>query len=200
MKGLRPRMACVGLVCAVGGYTIIRSKGGSDENKTAQPPVTTPAATATPTPAATATAPAAMPEAPKVAQADTTKPTENSAAATTATGDKPATATPATTPNPAKPEKEPTAAVEKPAGLSVPISSDPAGASVTVDGKPVEGQTPTTLPSLDGKKVYEVKLTMKGFHDWKVKLKPKAGDCCVFCSYGSVPCPPIQESRSCCHN
>ena len=26
-------------------------------------------------------------------------------------------------------------------------------------------------------------------------LRPKAGDCCVFCSYGSVPCPPIQEAR-----
>jgi hypothetical protein len=26
-------------------------------------------------------------------------------------------------------------------------------------------------------------------------LKPKAGDCCVFCSYGSVPCPSIQEKR-----
>jgi hypothetical protein len=24
-------------------------------------------------------------------------------------------------------------------------------------------------------------------------LKPKAGDCCVFCSYGTVPCPPMQE-------
>jgi hypothetical protein len=23
-------------------------------------------------------------------------------------------------------------------------------------------------------------------------LKPKRGDCCVFCSYGSVPCPPKQ--------
>src|SRR3954454_18233855 len=27
-------------------------------------------------------------------------------------------------------------------------------------------------------------------------LKPKHGDCCVFCSYGSVPCPPIQAARS----
>ena len=27
-------------------------------------------------------------------------------------------------------------------------------------------------------------------------LRPKAGDCCVFCSYGSVPCPPIQIERS----
>lgn len=29
-------------------------------------------------------------------------------------------------------------------------------------------------------------------------LRPKPGDCCVFCSYGSVPCPPIQQRRSCC--
>ena len=27
-------------------------------------------------------------------------------------------------------------------------------------------------------------------------LKPKPGDCCVFCSYGSVPCPPIQAERA----
>lgn len=26
-------------------------------------------------------------------------------------------------------------------------------------------------------------------------LRPLAGDCCVYCSYGSVPCPPIQEER-----
>jgi hypothetical protein len=29
-------------------------------------------------------------------------------------------------------------------------------------------------------------------------LKPKPGDCCVFCSYGSVQCPPKQEDKSCC--
>ena len=28
-----------------------------------------------------------------------------------------------------------------------------------------------------------------------ILLRPKAGDCCVFCSYGSVPCPPIQLER-----
>lgn len=27
-------------------------------------------------------------------------------------------------------------------------------------------------------------------------LRPKLGDCCVFCSYGSVPCPPIQMARA----
>lgn len=29
-------------------------------------------------------------------------------------------------------------------------------------------------------------------------LRPNAGDCCVFCSFGSVKCPPIQAQRSCC--
>ncbi|MCR8914329.1 hypothetical protein FDP08_12375 [Marinobacter panjinensis] len=29
-------------------------------------------------------------------------------------------------------------------------------------------------------------------------LKPKQGDCCVFCSYGTVPCPPIQQGSGCC--
>ena len=32
----------------------------------------------------------------------------------------------------------------------------------------------------------------------KTRLKPKPGDCCVFCSYGTVPCPPIQAG-DCCH-
>jgi len=29
-------------------------------------------------------------------------------------------------------------------------------------------------------------------------LKPLKGDCCVFCSYGDVACPPIQQENSCC--
>jgi hypothetical protein len=28
-------------------------------------------------------------------------------------------------------------------------------------------------------------------------LKPLKGDCCVYCSYGSVKCPPIQECGIC---
>ncbi|MFL4978430.1 MAG: GDCCVxC domain-containing (seleno)protein [Xanthobacteraceae bacterium] len=27
-------------------------------------------------------------------------------------------------------------------------------------------------------------------------LRPEHGDCCVFCSYGSAPCPPIQAGLS----
>lgn len=26
----------------------------------------------------------------------------------------------------------------------------------------------------------------------KIVLKPKVGDCCVFCSYGEIKCPPKQ--------
>ncbi|WP_300165680.1 GDCCVxC domain-containing (seleno)protein [Bradyrhizobium sp.] len=42
------------------------------------------------------------------------------------------------------------------------------------------------------------------FYDCKTcgaRMKPKPGDCCVFCSYGTVPCPPVQASRgtsTCC--
>ena len=34
----------------------------------------------------------------------------------------------------------------------------------------------------------------------KEEIKAKAGDCCVYCSYGSAPCPSSQEGldiRSC---
>lgn len=29
-------------------------------------------------------------------------------------------------------------------------------------------------------------------------IRAKPGDCCVFCSYGSVKCPPMQRSSDCC--
>jgi hypothetical protein len=32
----------------------------------------------------------------------------------------------------------------------------------------------------------------------KAVLRPKAGDCCVFCSYGTNKCPPIQADESSC--
>ncbi|MDX1591483.1 MAG: GDCCVxC domain-containing (seleno)protein [Balneolaceae bacterium] len=38
---------------------------------------------------------------------------------------------------------------------------------------------------------YECKMCSK-------LIKPKNEDCCVFCSYGSVPCPPVQNSEKCC--
>lgn len=29
-------------------------------------------------------------------------------------------------------------------------------------------------------------------------LKPNQGDCCVYCSFGTVACPPIQLNQDCC--
>ncbi len=39
------------------------------------------------------------------------------------------------------------------------------------------------------------------FYDCKgcgKRLKPLPGDCCVFCSYGTVKCPPMQSGETCC--
>jgi len=41
------------------------------------------------------------------------------------------------------------------------------------------------------------------FYDCKscgATLKPLPGDCCVFCSYGDVQCPPQQTDGSCCRS
>lgn len=32
----------------------------------------------------------------------------------------------------------------------------------------------------------------------KTRLQPLHGDCCVFCSYGTEKCPPIQLGQACC--
>ncbi|WP_298827404.1 GDCCVxC domain-containing (seleno)protein [uncultured Piscinibacter sp.] len=29
-------------------------------------------------------------------------------------------------------------------------------------------------------------------------LRPTPGNCCVFCSFGTVKCPPVQLQRGCC--
>jgi len=39
------------------------------------------------------------------------------------------------------------------------------------------------------------------FYDCKgcgAVLKPRPGDCCVYCSYGTAACPPIQQGKACC--
>jgi hypothetical protein len=32
----------------------------------------------------------------------------------------------------------------------------------------------------------------------KTLLRPLPGDCCVYCSFGTVKCPPMQEHPGCC--
>ena len=29
-------------------------------------------------------------------------------------------------------------------------------------------------------------------------LKPNNGDCYVYCTHATIPCPPIQENQKCC--
>ncbi|HEY8138937.1 MAG TPA: GDCCVxC domain-containing (seleno)protein [Methylocystis sp.] len=58
--------------------------------------------------------------------------------------------------------------------------------------RPVCGHAETLTMALDSSQIR---------HDCAAcgaALKPKPGDCCVFCSCGDVPCPPMQESRGCC--
>ena len=59
-----------------------------------------------------------------------------------------------------------------------------------------------TCPNCGHKKLEEMPTNACQFfyecESCKTVLKPIEGDCCVYCSYGSVPCPPIQENKSCC--
>ncbi len=59
-----------------------------------------------------------------------------------------------------------------------------------------------TCPHCGHKKVEEMPTNACQFfyecENCKEVIKPEEGDCCVYCSYGTVPCPPIQNNKSCC--
>ena len=68
--------------------------------------------------------------------------------------------------------------------------------------RPVELQSVITCPHC-GHQRQETMPTDACVHFYEcpnchAMLRPKSGDCCVFCSYGSVKCPPIQSGGSCC--
>ena len=72
---------------------------------------------------------------------------------------------------------------------------------------PLEGDAPVILESVltcphCGRRSREVMPTDACLFFWDcpgcgVRLKPMPGHCCVFCSYGSVKCPPIQAESGC---
>jgi hypothetical protein len=73
---------------------------------------------------------------------------------------------------------------------------------VTYNGKTIELESTITCPKCGYKKT-EIMPTdaCQFFYDCencKTVLKPLQGDCCVYCSYGSVKCPPIQSGENCC--
>ncbi|MBZ9731526.1 hypothetical protein LB467_17705 [Salegentibacter sp. JZCK2] len=59
-----------------------------------------------------------------------------------------------------------------------------------------------TCPECGHKKVEEMPSESCQFfyqcENCKSVLRPIEGDCCVYCSYGSLACPSIQEKRDCC--
>ncbi|WP_415895191.1 GDCCVxC domain-containing (seleno)protein [Providencia huaxiensis] len=61
----------------------------------------------------------------------------------------------------------------------------------------IELKSELTCPECHFKQVEKMSTdACQWFYECKhcgVLLKPLKGDCCVFCSYGSVKCPPIQE-------
>jgi len=59
-----------------------------------------------------------------------------------------------------------------------------------------------TCPKCSFKKVEEMPTNACRYfyecNSCKAVLKPIKGDCCVYCSYGSIACPPIQQDQNCC--
>ncbi len=73
---------------------------------------------------------------------------------------------------------------------------------ITYNGKTVELESVITCPECGYKKTEMMPTdSCQYFYECekcKKVLKPLKGDCCVYCSYGSVKCPPIQAGDKCC--
>lgn len=74
--------------------------------------------------------------------------------------------------------------------------------TATYNGKPVELISVLSCPGCGHQKAEQMPTdacvyfyTCENCH---AVLKPLAGDCCVYCSYGNVKCPPIQAGAGCC--
>lgn len=70
------------------------------------------------------------------------------------------------------------------------------------NGKIVELESVITCPECGHKKTELMPVdSCQYFYDCKScgkVLRPLEGDCCVYCSFGSVKCPPIQAGDKCC--
>lgn len=68
--------------------------------------------------------------------------------------------------------------------------------------KPIILQSEITCPECGHKKVEKMpEDSCQFFYECENChgiLKPKKGDCCVYCTFGTVDCPPIQLGEKCC--
>ena len=72
----------------------------------------------------------------------------------------------------------------------------------TYNGKEVELNSTITCPDCGFKKSETMPTDACVYfyecENCKTRLKPLKGDCCVYCSYGTIKCPPIQAGQTCC--
>ncbi len=70
------------------------------------------------------------------------------------------------------------------------------------NGKEVELESTITCPTCGHKKTEIMPTNACEFfyecENCKTRLRPLDGDCCVYCSYGTIKCPPIQVGENCC--
>ena len=68
--------------------------------------------------------------------------------------------------------------------------------------KKIEKKTTITCPVCQHEKLEEMPTDACHFFyqcdNCRNVIRPKQGDCCVYCSYGTVKCPPMQQNRNCC--
>ena len=69
-----------------------------------------------------------------------------------------------------------------------------------MSGNMIELQSTLTCPKCGGQSTEMMPTeACQFFYDCRhcgEVLRPLKGDCCVFCSYADVPCPPIQEANA----
>ena len=68
--------------------------------------------------------------------------------------------------------------------------------------KPIERRSMITCPSCGHEETETMPTdSCQFYYDCKgcgTLMRPLQGDCCVYCSYGTVRCPPIQLGDGCC--
>jgi hypothetical protein len=73
---------------------------------------------------------------------------------------------------------------------------------MTVSGKPLIHRSRITCPHCGHARTETMpENACVWFYDCRGcghLLRPKPGDCCVFCSWGTVACPPVQSGDACC--
>jgi hypothetical protein len=71
-----------------------------------------------------------------------------------------------------------------------------------VGGSPCSLAMPTAAPNCGHAKRETMSIDACQFfyecESCRASLRPQPGDYCVFCSFGSMKCPPVQRQKPCC--